>query len=526
MVRCGKYRDYPLILILLKSKVIAFKNSFLYGSTSKKRIRRIGLIFSFLLPIFLIKSYSDLVKSWSLDTVWMFGDTKFLLLFVLLFLGGLSLSLHFYFLSSDLDWLRAKPLSSLSILLIKLVEVAIANSLLYIYVGLPFLIALLPVAVNPLGFFLYIVLSSIAFLILTSSLAGLLSCGIVALFAAKRSQRFTSTVFGLVMIGVWLSLHLGQSGHESGLINQETVARAAQWAQSQSLSWLPSHWLITGNISWLRGNYGTSLLYAFFLMLLAGIFVILLNRVLVYAWRRPRFDGQFAPVKRSKLIQRSVWLAQWTKEILAFKRDSRMTLQIVLLTVMTAVLPFMVSEYDSYKSLMTAFILIIMSNMMAASFAAMMLPYERQSFWILKSAPLSIRRILFAKQSIAALYAWMIVSILSVWLVFEQRLSGPIYEWWILFAFSHLGAATLGLLSGAWFGDIRWENPNRMLTPGGMLVVMISNALFSLGIIGCWISRTWLNSGFLIPLMLWATSTIWFGTRLSSARLQRQEWLM
>ncbi len=515
-----------MILILLKSKAIAFKNSFIYGSTSKKRIRRIGLLFSFLLPFFLVNSYRDLVKTWSLDTVWMFGDTKFLLLFVLLFLGGLSLSLHFYFLSPDLDWLRAKPLSSLSILVVKLVEVVIANSLLYIYIGLPFLIAVLTVSVNPFGFFLYIVLSSIAFLVLTSSLAGLLSCGIVALFAAKRSQRFTSMVFGLVMIGVWLSLHLGQSGRESGLIDQDTVARAAQWAQSQSLSWLPSHWLITGNISWLKGNYGAAIFYVFFLMLLAGIFVILLNRILVYAWSRPRFDSRFAPAKHSKLIQRSVCLAQWVKEILAFKRDSRMTLQIVLLTVMTGVLPLMVSEYDTYKSFMTAIILIIMSNMMAASFAAMMLPYERQSFWILKSAPLTIKRILFAKQSIAALYAWIIVFILSVWLVVEQRLSGPIYEWWILFAFSHLGAATLGLLSGAWFGDIRWENPNRMLTPGGMLVVMIGNALFSLGIIGCWLSRIWLGIGFLIPLILWAASTIWLGTRLSSTRLQRQEWLM
>lgn len=435
-----------------------------------------------------------------------------LLLTVVLFgvvFVGFNQSLQALYLSDDLDKLLVAPIRTQAVMTAKLL------SRLPTTVGL-LLVATIP-AMLTFGFGLglgvaYYFLGVVLILVTPLfgiSLGALIAIFMVRLLPARRLNEWVgaaSIVIGLILsILVYLPSLLGNN---EDTFDPQTLAAVETFVNEFGDLPLPSVWVGAALVEFGRGQIIASAFSSlgFYLLITVGFFlvtILLANRLYLSGWLRMQSSG----TSREDISQRPGLFGRTSLNfILSFKdwilrvRDPRQLATVVTSIVLAIFfLFFIIRPQDDGSSIFSAEptaagqldILspgVIVSGlayfvgwMAFSGLALTTLSIERDSFYILKTAPISASQLFRAKTfSILVPYV-LLVSIgllIGLW-VFSYSLLWTPYAWLILVIMGYGLFSYLVSLSFL-YPNLDWDDPRRMRNRKAGLPSLIGSAVYTI----------------------------------------------
>jgi ABC-2 type transport system permease protein len=422
--------------------------------------------------------------------------------FGMLLLSNVIASLSTFFLAKDLDLLVAGPVDWLRLYFAKLTETCAYSSWMVLLLAVPIFVAYGVVFDGGPMFVLVVIAALIPFLILPTVIGSAVTLLLVNAFPARRTRDIL-TVIGLLAAGGLVLLFR--------LMRPEQLARPEGFKsliefiavlKTPTSPWLPSEWVQTGLMSWLR--HEPDFLPFYLLSSTSAAFVVLgavLHRQLyskgftkaqegAERWAKETtssslFKRMLAPLG---IVRRELVL----KEVRLFFRDATQWSQLILLGVLVVVyvlniklLPIRGGGVTFFVSNLIPFLNLVLAGFVLASIAARFIfpgiSLEGRTMWLLRSSPLAMRELLWSKFWVGTIP--LLVMALS--LVTVTGMLMHVTEFIMLvsiFTITMMTFAIAGLAVG--FGTMypRFETENAAQIPtsfGGLLFMMASIVLIA-----------------------------------------------
>lgn len=424
------------------------------------------------------------------------------------FLGTLLTSfgvlLQSLYLAGDMDFLISAPIPIRAVFLTKLLQAILPNFGLLSLLGLPLLFGLGAMGGFHAAYYPLVVIALAALSLAAAGLASLLVMGIVRLFPARR----VAEVLGLV--GAVVSILCSQSGQLASDANRDQMARTAAWLARFDTPWSPLAWAGRGVVQIGEGHWLPGLAMLGLTLALAGVvffFALTTAERLYYTgWaslstvrtrRRPLRPAASHPRRGGGARRASPVLAIILKDFTVLRRDlrnlSQMVTPIVLGIVYTVLLirgggeappgrgeapGWFMKGFRDVLDYGDVAIAMFVGWMLLGRLAAIAFSQEGRSYWILKTAPVSARRLIAAKFASAMLPAtalgWGFVLVLTV---VRQPSFGHVIFSLVVVAACFTAATGINLAFGIAGAVFEWEDPRQMQrSAAGCLSLIASTA--------------------------------------------------
>ncbi len=427
--------------------------------------------------------------------------TFFSLLLFSSFLTGLSK----LFLSRDLNLVHALPVPRETIFLARWIESTMDSSWMVMIYSIPVLFSY--GIIFKAGFFYYLnmILVIFPFCMSASAISAFAVLWAVTLLPAGRLK----SVFVVLGLGAFVVLYVAfRLVKPERLADPETFASALLYLQSLNAPaspLLPSTWIYDSLKAGLAGNISGALFHSAIAVTGAGclVFIDLVTAKILYfkgysrsqtatvqlfAGKKDHLNGFFAflpqPV-RGFLI----------KEIKTFRRDQTQWSQVFLIAALVVIYIYNFSALPLEKSPIRVIALQNLFSFLNMALAAFVLTaitarfvfpsisIEGSAFWLVKSAPLSIRSFMRIKYFIYLLP----LLVLSQVLIIATNILLQVSPFMMVLSsitlvFMAPAIVALGLGMGAAYPDFTSENPAQSVTSFGGLVFMLISTAF-IGII-------------------------------------------
>jgi len=423
----------------------------------------------------------------------------FLVFLSVLIFSNLVTGLSSYFIASDLELLNSLPVRKESLFLGRFGVALLESSWMLFVFGLPILFAFgAEYRMGP-GYYLLAVVVLIFFLIIPAALAHMVVMVLVNSFPARRIRDLL-LIISIIAAGIILTmLRLIRPERLVNPQTQETVFEFMLTLKQPMSVWLPSYWASEALFRFALQGWEASQQFLF-LLISTGVFSVFLAWwVWLWIYREGYSKAQEAskaPISKSPAVQRLLnfltspfhpSLKQiLLKEFKSFIRDASQWSQLFLLAALMViyVFNFRVLPLDqipidklrlknavSYLNMgLAGFVL----SALSARFVYPMTSLEGRSFWIIKTAPLSIRRFLWSKFWMAWPPLVLIAEALIIITNHYLKVS-PLVSW--------VSAATIFVMSfalvsmalgfGALYPRFTIENPAKIAVGFGGAVYMI-----------------------------------------------------
>ena len=428
----------------------------------------------------------------------------FLTFFTILLFSNAIISLSSFYLSDDLFLLLSSPASLGKIYMSKLGETLLSSSWMVLLFGLPVFMAYGIVYHASILYYVQLLLVLAPFFILPSVLGIGFTMILVNAFPARRVRD----IFLLLSLAVVVSLYLlFRFLQPEKLVDPESFNSLVEYFArmgTPASPLLPSQWATEALIPLLQRKGGDSLFYLGLLVsngavaLLAGSW---LSRRLYLEGFSKSQEGRSARISRSRLLEGGLALlgrpfplpyrALLAKEIKTFLRDRTQWSQLFLLGALVivylynfSVLPLKKSPIGSfYLQNLLSFLNLGLAGFVLAAvgarFAFPAISLERDSFWIIRSSPLSLKRFLWGKfflilPPLLILAEALIITtnlLLHVTPLMMALSSATVF-------FMTFGIVGLGVGLGAIYPRFQVENVAQISTGFGGIVYMIYCLLF------------------------------------------------
>jgi ABC-2 type transport system permease protein len=417
-------------------------------------------------------------------------------LFGILILSNVVTALSSFFLAKDLDLLVAAPVDWLRLYASKLIDTALHSSWMVALVAVPILTAYGLGYHGGFLFPLFAVAVVVPTLLIPAALGSALTLLLVNIFPAKRTKDILSVIAVVAAAGVLLALRLIRPERLTRPEGFRSLVEFISVLRTPASPWLPSEWAAQGLMSWLNGSI--DLLPVYMLWSTAAASVVL--GAILHRYLYPRgftksqeSGGNTTGAKRGRHILRRI-LAPWgvvryqllLKEVRTFFRDTTQWSQLILLGVLIVVYVFNVKFLPLHGPGMTffltnviPFINIVLAGFVIASIAARFVfpgvSLEGRTLWLLRSSPLDMEQLLWAKFWIGTLP----LLILAIILVFVTGILMEVSAFMMAVSVLTItlltfGIAGLALGFGALFPRFETENAAQIPTSFGGLLLMMS----------------------------------------------------
>lgn len=530
-----------MLRLLLTNRLRGMLNTVLKSDPKKRNRKRFALLGYLLVPSLLTVSILEMFKELlhaspqGLAVIHLLLNTSLAALLIFLVFSGLTVALHFFFLSKDHALLRAAPLSNATLYLFKYIESLFANSSIFWAFGLPLLLAYGLVIKAPVFYYLIGVPAALCFLAFPTGLAGLLSIGLARLIPAKRAKNIAVLIVGVIFISAWAAfqfLRVSRFDPASKHFNPHSLDHLAR--MDRHFSWLPSEWLSQTLQNSGRGDPQAAL-FPFLLLLAGSALLYALGAVLMHSYLQHTPSPVKSRLPEHRKIRRDpayFTQALVMREFWILTRDSRQSTQLLMFLVIILVFPFIVQQNmqgmnDMMKQYLPFIYPLLLSTLFSATTAARLIPLEGRSFPLIKCGPRPLSRIVLIKNLLAMLLAGP--AGFAALLITSQlnQISGvrTVQALGVLAALC-AGAAGVGAMFGAHFGKFDWENPKRMLSGAGNLLltfIILFIFLTFCGLIFICILVDLLAVGLLVVSAL-SLLMLWAGTILAAAKLDSMDW--
>jgi len=500
------------LAIILKAKFSSLKNSL------QPRQARTRSFYLFLLGLgFILLAY--------LGSYWLFGYFRsvamdepdfglglvgdllnrmmlslvFLVFLSVLIFSNLITGLSSHFLADDLELLNSMPVKKESLFISRFLEALLESSWMLFVFGLPIFFAFGACYQLDPGYYFLVLLVLVCFLLIPAGLAQSLVIILVNTFPARRVRDllFLLSIFALGIIVVLFRIIRPER-----LVNpevQETLFEFLLTLRQPMSIWLPSYWASEALFRYSQEGWQGAKI--FLPLLLAGALFSFYLAYWLWLWLYPEGyskaqEASRAPLSTSSPVQRVLnffsspfhpSLRQiLLKEIKTFLRDTSQWSQLFLLGALMViyifnfrVLPLDKIPFDQFK-LKNAVCYLNMGlagfvlSALSARFVFPMVSLEGRSFWLIKTAPITMRRFLWSKFWLSWPGLMLIGEALIIITNYYLKVSGVV--WWtstVSLFFLSFAVVGMALGFGALYPRFYIDNPAKIAVGFGGAVYMI-----------------------------------------------------
>lgn len=495
-----------MIFILLKRRIKTIRNE-LYSLDGWEMFKRsiftaagiailAGLYFGFLKVLRYLEGVSIIGPLLS----WKLASMAFLTTFVMIAISGLIIAMTTLYYSRDLKFLFAAPLNMRVLFVDKAMETSFYSSWTLAAVMLPFVFALGSVKGAGPGFYFSFLVLLIPFVLIGTAFGIMFSMLLMYIFPTSRTR---DVVWGLSSVSLALVYVAIRFSQPEKLIHPDTlevVAQYLQYLQAPTAEYLPSWWLTRAMMSLLGGNLGSFAGNFALLFLCAAVIYGLMTYLAGILYMKGfsgaqgvrRFRGGNKPCIERRLVHwalrlkakrgfafRSLLTLYW-KDRKIFVRDARYWSQIILVFALVAVYLFSIKQLPLDSPNVRSFVSFLNIGIAGFVVAAIGLRFtfpaislEGKSWWISKSAPLSLESIMREKFVFSVLPSVVLGGVLVIWSnrilhadAFISVLSAATI---ILCA---VGMSVMGVGLGAAFPKFDIENVHQIESSSGGFIYM------------------------------------------------------
>ena len=338
--------------------------------------------------------------------------------FSILLLSNVITALSSFFLAKDLDMLVAAPVDWLRLYGAKLIETVVASSWMVVLMSIP-LFSAFGVAYH--GGWLWPVIAAgvmIPFILIPAAVGSGLTLVLVNVFPARRTRDILSLIAVLAAGGVVLLFRLLRPEKLARPEGFRSLVDFISVLRTPTSPFLPSEWAQKGVMSWLTGPADP---LPFYLLWTTAAGVVVLGALL----HRSLYDVGFSKAQesaqriitgdsRTSAIRGALGMLSVLRRELVFKeirlffRDTTQWSQLILLAVLVVVYVFNVKFLPLTQAGVTFFLVnvipflnLVLAGFVLASIAARFLfpgvSLEGRTMWLLRSSPMSMRDLLWAK---------------------------------------------------------------------------------------------------------------------------------
>ena len=420
--------------------------------------------------------------------------------FSILLLSNIITALTTFFLAKDLDLLVSGPVDWLKFYLAKLLETLLHSSWMVVLMAVPMFAAY---GVGYSGGWLYPLIAIgvfLPFLIVPTVIGSAITLALVNIFPARRTRDILSVIAVLAAAGIVLLFRLVRPEKLARPEGFRSLVDFIAILRTPTSPFLPSEWAQKGLMSWLGGGFDPLPFYLLWSTAGAAIVLGALLHRWLYAtgfskaqesaerWARGRTGGKIAEtllapfgVLRRELV---------TKEVRLFFRDTTQWSQLILLAVLVVVYVFNIKFLPLRGEGITFFLVnvvpflnLVLAGFVLASIAARFIfpgvSLEGRTLWLLRSSPMRVRDLLWAKFWVGTLPLLLLA--LGIVGVTDYLLGVSEFMFWVsTFSIVFMTFALSGLAIG--FGTLypQFETENAAQIPtsfGGLLFMMTAVAV-------------------------------------------------
>jgi ABC-2 type transport system permease protein len=342
----------------------------------------------------------------------------FLTFLMILVLSNVITALSTFFLSDDLELLVASPMDPVKVYGARLVETMVSSSWMVALLAVPLLLAYGVIYSAGWRYYALAVATVIPFLVVPAVIGSALTLLLVNVFPARRTRDLLALVGLLSAAGV---VALFRFLRPERLVRPEEFRDLVDFVtvlRTPTSPWLPSEWAADALVTQLNGVFDW-----FPLLLLwstaAAFFVM--GAWVHGRWYQAGFTRAQEGAERKEGRVRSLVLDRVlggaristrvlvAKEIRIFFRDTTQWSQLILLGVLVAVYVYNITVLPLYTGERVSFFLINVVSFLnlglagfvvaaiAARFVFPAMSLEGRMMWLLRSSPLDVRTLFWAK---------------------------------------------------------------------------------------------------------------------------------
>lgn len=421
------------------------------------------------------------------------------------------------FQSGDLAWLMTAPLSTTTVVSVKLFDAVMAGARVFlpILIGAWFGISAV-LHLPPIGWLMSLLIWGL-FTLLTASL-----CCLLLLLAARLLgvNRVQSSLI-LFQIGVPIALLLALM---FGVGNPQQILDITQFPLPSFARALPSNWAVGALFGIQEGMWGKAL-FAMGLMLVGSLYCLCacawLGTALFSKTELIELANEArvpTPKQESGLLVAhtpSAWRALIKRDWLLIRRDPIIFWQIMtplLLAPLPAIMAqrFPVTEDQDTIRWLTYSLIVSMLYLQTSVVSLSSVGLDARAYWMVKSAPVSPLRYLMAKWALSMLICGGPASLLILFYSVLLRIEFPYaLLFWLLMMVSCASLSGIGVGLAALFPRFVWDNPAQrvsvwaLLWGFGLYLAYVGSVSALAGI------AYWLGLQTSVPYMAWWTGGLW-----------------
>ena len=420
--------------------------------------------------------------------------------FSILLLSNIITALSSFFLARDLDLLVSAPVDWLKLYMAKLLETLVHSSWMVVLMSVPMFAAYGVVYEGGPLYPLIVIATFLPFLIIPTIIGSAITLLLVNIFPARRTRDILSVIAVMAAGGIVVLFRLVRPERFARPEAFRSLVDFVALLRGPTSPWLPSEWVQRAIMAWL--DVKTDLLpYYLLWSTAAAAFVLgaLLHRRLyaigfskaqesaqrwVKAGRMSKVSNRL--LSRFGVVRRELVL----KEIRVFFRDTTQWSQLILLAVLVMVyvfnikfLPLRGEGVTFFLRNVVPFLNLVLAGFVLSSIAARFIfpgvSLEGRTFWLLRSSPMSVRQLLWAKFWVGTLPLLLLA--LAIVGITDYLLQVTAFMFMVSIGsitLLTLAIAGLALGFGTIFPQFDTENAAQIPTSfGGLVFMMTSIAL-------------------------------------------------
>jgi ABC-2 type transport system permease protein len=424
--------------------------------------------------------------------------------FSILLFSNIVTALSTFYLSDELDILLSSPVRIERIYRAKFVETIVDSSWMTLIYGLPVFLAYGMTFRAPFAYYAGLLLTIVPFLVIPAGLGIIVTMLLVNAFPARRAKDILVLLGLLFFVALYILFRMLRP---EKLVDPDTFPTLVQYLtalRGPVSPLLPSSWATEALSPLLRTVSGDTVFSVLMLWSTAGaVFVIgesVCTQIYTGGWSRSQ-EGRKAPLSRSRIADRLFALlsrpfrgrmhAIVLKDLKLFFRDTSQWSQLFLLFALMVVYIYSFKLLPLERAAMPSFFLQnlisflnlgmvgFVTSAVAVRFVFPAVSLEGASFWIIRSAPLSIDDFLWAKFWSSLLPLLILSEVLIVLSNTLLKVTPFMMMLGIVTVFlMSFGITALGIGLGAVFPRFKHENVAQIPTGFGGIVYMLITMLF------------------------------------------------
>jgi ABC-2 type transport system permease protein len=426
----------------------------------------------------------------------------FLAFMAMLIFSNIITSFTAIYFSYDLHLLLSSPLSFNVIFILKFLETMVYSSWMLLLALSPLIVSYAQVYLYPVSGYLLSVVALIPFFVICSGVGVLLSLILMYFFPSKKTRDIFIVLGVILASGLYLFFRFLQPERITNPTEMMSIFQYMAGLQAPVAGYSPSYWVSQAIIFSVRHPLATYYYYLSFLCITA---VVLLGVNLVVA-KYVYYEGWVSSQDAAKKVFKKSFLAKLDtsrfiivlprefkallfKDIRIFFRDTSQWSQILLLLVLVIVYVFNIYKLPLDLPVLRLLVSFLNIGMVGFVVAAVALRFvfpqvslEGNSFWIIRSAPLSVNRFMWEKFWLSVVPLAFLSSAL-IWfsnIVLKADTFMMVFTTATVF-FQTIGLTGMGIGMGAYFPRFKVENIAQIESSmGGVLYMVFS--LFYIGL--------------------------------------------